>query len=136
MSATRPRQNYEKPVLQRYGRVTHLTRGGVGSGFDGGMASMTMGGWGMDGMGTMGMGMGMSDVRCKTDVVRVGSHPAGFGLYLFRYLPAFRGADDGGRRHFGVLAQEVEVMVPEAVQLDAASYRRVNYDLLGICRVA
>jgi len=78
----------------------------------------------------------MSDARCKTDVVRVGSHPAGFDLYLFRYLPEFRSADDDGRLHFGVLAQEVEAVVPEAVQRDVAGYRRVNYDLLGICRAA
>lgn len=131
MSANRTRKGYEKPVLQRYGRVTHLTRGGTGSGYDGGMnANMSMGGWGMSGM------MNMSDIRCKTDLVRVGRHPAGFGLYLFRYLPAFRSPDDGGRRHFGVLAQEVEAVVPEAVQRDAAGYRRVNYDLLGVCRAA
>lgn len=121
MSTNRPKQSYEKPRLRRYGRVTHLTRNGQGSGND---------------TGTMfGMSM-MSDLRCKTDLVRVGSHPAGFGLYLFRYLPAFRAPDDGGKRHFGVLAQEVEALVPEAVQRDTAGYLRVNNDLLGICRAA
>lgn len=72
-----------------------------------------------------------SDLRAKENIVRVGYHPLGFGLYLFDYRPAFRD-DHGWGRQFGVLAQEVEPVMPAAVSLDADGYRRVDYALLGL----
>ena len=114
------RRPYEKPTLVRYGRVTQLTQGGRGSGNDGGPAYMNM----------------MSDVRAKQDIIRIGTHPLGFGLYLFRYLPAFSRGQREQLREFGVLAHEVEPVVPEAVHLDEHGYRRVDYARLGIHRAA
>ena len=69
----------------------------------------------------------------KENVVRVGEHSPGIGLYLFDYLPQHRDAWGHGRQ-FGVIAQEVEAVMPEAVQIHANGYRMVNYDILGILR--
>ena len=72
-----------------------------------------------------GNGSGIvSDRRLKRDVVRVGTHASGAGLYEFSYI---------GRvgRHTGVMAQEVLSVMPEAVILGADGFYRVNYTLLG-----
>ena len=66
-----------------------------------------------------------SDRRLKTGIVRVGTHPAGFGVYLFRYLWS-------DTEHVGVLAQEVLDVLPHAVVRGADGYLRVNYGLLGL----
>ena len=75
---------YSRPQLTVYGSVRNLTGGSVGSMNDG------------TGSLTLAMGM-MSDPRAKENVVEVGRHPAGFGIYLFDYLPEFRsiGGEDG-----------------------------------------
>jgi hypothetical protein len=49
-----------------------------------------------------------SDSRVKADVVKVDAHPAGFGLYRFRYLWS-------KTEYVGVIAQEVRELMPEAV---------------------
>jgi len=51
---------------------------------------------------------------------------------LFDYKPEF--ADFGVGRQFGVMADEVERFVPEAVTIGAHGYRSVNYARLGITR--
>ena len=104
---------YRRPGLSKYGSVSELT-GAVSGG--------------------MGDGVGMqmvSDRAAKDNIVRVGEHPAGYGLYLFDYKPELRDAF-GHDRKFGVMADEVEAIVPEAVVMGADGYRRVNYALLGI----
>lgn len=68
----------------------------------------------------------------KENVLRVGEHPAGFGLYLFDYKPEFSAFGTG--RQFGVMADEVEKIVPEAVTVGSHGFRTVNYALLGITR--
>ncbi len=66
-----------------------------------------------------------SDRRLKTGIIRVGTHPAGFGLYRFRYLWS-------DTEHVGVLAQEVLEILPHAVIRGDDGYLRVNYGALGI----
>ena len=107
------RKPYRPPVLAEYGAVHHLTQGSGGNGNDGGNV-MTK----------------QSDVALKTNIHKIGHHPVGFGLYLFDYKPEFQ--QFGAGRQFGVMAQEVEAFVPEAVSLGEDGYRRVNYALLGI----
>jgi hypothetical protein len=77
------------------------------------------------------MAMSASDRRLKHDVVRVGEHPDGYGLYLFRYKQEFE-AEFGRGRRFGVMADEVEALVPAAIHLRADGYKVVDYSLLGI----
>ena len=67
----------------------------------------------------------------KENIVHIGTHPMGFGLYLFDYKASFKAACGHGR-HFGVMADEVECVVPAAVITQASGYRAVNYALLGI----
>ncbi|MBA3056247.1 MAG: tail fiber domain-containing protein [Sphingomonadales bacterium] len=68
----------------------------------------------------------------KENIVRVGERPAGFGLYLFDYKAEF--SEFGAGRQFGVMADEVEAIVPEAVTVGSHGFRMVNYALLGITR--
>ncbi|HYC35093.1 MAG TPA: tail fiber domain-containing protein [Usitatibacter sp.] len=74
-----------------------------------------------------------SDRLLKQDWVRIGTHPLGVGIYLFDYKPEFRDRHGHGRQ-FGVMADEVERVLPAAVTRDADGYRRVDYAMLGIRR--
>jgi hypothetical protein len=107
---------YSAPSLTVFGSVRELTRSGQGSGADGGSAGKTF---------------GKSDPALKENIVRVGEHPAGFGLYLFDYKAEVRDACGHGRR-FGVMADEVELIVPSAVSIAEDGYRQVDYSVLGI----
>jgi hypothetical protein len=89
-----------------------------------GMGSSGMGSSGM-GSGGMGNGMGMSDVRAKHDIALLGVLENGLGFYRFSY----NGSD---RAYVGVMAQEVQSLMPEAVMLGEDGYLRVNYDMLGL----
>ena len=107
---------YSAPLLRVYGSVSKLTQTGTGSGVDGGVtAGMTM----------------PSDRAIKESIVRIGTHPLGVGLYLFDYNTQYR---QSGRtaRNFGVMADEVEAVLPEAVGIHANGYKAVNYAMLGI----
>lgn len=108
---------YNKPKLTLFGRVGELTQGGS---FDPNPdANSTM--------------MGMSDQRFKENIREVGRHPCGFGLYLFDYQPRYREKWGQGRQ-FGVMADEIETVMPEAVSVHPDGYKMVNYGMLGISR--
>lgn len=74
-----------------------------------------------------------SDRLMKENVVYVDCHPLGIGLYLFDYKPEFRDLWGHGRQ-FGVMADEVEQVMPEAVSVHPDGYKMVNYAMLGISR--
>lgn len=112
---------YVKPNLTVFGSVSQLTRNGNGTGGD------------TNGTPGMNMAQQTSDARVKENVVKVGMHPAGFGLYCFYYKPEFRERFGFGRQ-FGVLAQEVELVIPEAVTMGDDGYRSVNYGRIGVTR--
>lgn len=112
----RPKKaSYSSPVLTIYGAVSKLTMGSGTVQGDSGPQSMMTG----------------SDRDIKENIVRIGEHPLGIGLYLFDYLPAYQGMWGRGRK-FGVLANEVESVVPEAVSIHPDGYKMVNYSVLGI----
>jgi hypothetical protein len=74
--------------------------------------------------GTAG-GMGIykySDRRLKSDVVRVGTTERGLPLYEYTIF---------GRRERGVMADEVERVMPEAV-IERDGLKMVNYNMLGL----
>lgn len=108
------KRRYAAPILTVYGSVRDLT--GAGSGTVGEAGSM---------------GMVPSDPAYKENVIRVAEHPAGFGLYLFDYRAEFRDAFGHGRK-FGVMADEVEKVVPGAVVVREDGYRGVDYARIGI----
>ena len=105
---------YQAPVLRVYGAVNRLTAGRAGSGND--RSSMVM---------------RSSDRALKQNIIRIGTHPDGFGLYLFDYKPEFREMGGFGRQ-FGVMADEVETVLPQAVVMHPDGYKMVDYALLGI----
>jgi hypothetical protein len=114
----RTKAAYSAPALKVYGSVRDLTGDVSGTSSDMDFATNAM---------------GASEPALKENVVRVGEHSAGFGLYLFDYKPEFRDSWGHGRQ-FGVMADEVEAVVPEAVMVSDEGYRVVNYALLGITR--
>lgn len=71
-----------------------------------------------------------SDIRCKVNVVRMGAHPSGIGLYLYNYAPEFA-LRMGSGTFLGVMAQEVLEVNPSAVVLDESGYYAVDYRALG-----
>ena len=111
---------YMRPRLQELGRLHLQTQGTGPNNGDAGQNMMTPGGGGMG-----------SDRRMKEHIVRVGQHPAGFDLYLFDYKPEFQEAFGTGRQ-WGVMADEVEAIIPEAVHVGTDGYKRVNYSMLGM----
>jgi len=72
-----------------------------------------------------------SERRVKENIIRIGAHPFGFGLYLYDYGPEHR-AQWGYGRQFGVMIDEVEIVMPEAVSMHPDGYKRVDYTMLGI----
>lgn len=109
---------YSAPVLINYGSVNTLTQGTASVGSD----------------GTNTRKNKQSDPMLKQNVVRVGDHPLGIGLYLFDYKPEYRDICGHGRQ-FGVMADEVELVLPEAVTVHPDGYRTVDYAALGIHRI-
>ncbi len=107
---------YERPQLKVFGSVRNLTGGSIGDVGD-----------------AAGMNMVMSDPRAKENIRQVGTHPAGFGLYTFDYKAEFQNTH-GATRQFGVMADEVEAIIPAAVARDASGYARVDYAALGIAQ--
>lgn len=108
---------YSTPVLRVYGSVRELTMGSGSVDGDSGPMSMMVG----------------SDRKIKKDIVRIGNHPLGIGLYLFAYEPAYRERFGHGRQ-FGVMAQEVETVLPQAVSAHPDGYQMVDYEMLGVHR--
>jgi hypothetical protein len=66
-----------------------------------------------------------SDRRLKRDMVRIGSHDLGFGIYRFKYLWS-------EQDHIGVLAQEVAEVRPDAVVRGPDGFLRVDYAAIGM----
>ena len=66
-------------------------------------------------------GLFTSDRRLKSNIVRVGTHPLGIGVYEY---------DIAGERQRGVMADEVETVLPEAVVTRHDGYKMVNYGML------
>lgn len=77
--------------------------------------------------------MAQSDRRTKENIICIGTHSLGIGLYLFDYKPKFRDAWGHGRQ-FGVMADEVEKVMPEAVSIHPNGYKMVDYTMLRISR--
>jgi len=81
-------------------------------------------------MGDAGAGMQrFSDRRLKQDIVRIGEHPLGLGIYLFRYKAPYSGMYGTGRR-VGVMADEVAEKYPAMVSRSADGYLMVDYGQL------
>lgn len=62
-----------------------------------------------------------SDRRLKSNIVRLGTHPLGIGIYAYNIF---------GERQLGVMADEVEQVKPEAVLTHSSGFKMVNYGAL------
>jgi hypothetical protein len=119
------RRIYEAPKLTRFGDVRVLTQAGPS-----GTAETLNNGTGKckaDGTKTCVP----SDRSIKKDITRIGDHPLGFGVYLFNYKPGFQG-EYGQGRQFGVIADEVANVVPEAVITTESGIQHVDYAMIGV----
>jgi hypothetical protein len=117
-SSKRP---YQQPHLNRYGSVSALTQAGGATMSEQAAGASTL------------PYMAASDRSIKAAIARIGDHPLGIGIYLFDYKPEYRDTWGHGRQ-FGVMADEVEQVMPEAVSLHPQGYKMVNYAMLGISR--
>lgn len=108
---------YTKPALRVFGSVSVLTMGGGATLSDG--INTTM----------------MSDRRVKENIVRMGINSLGLGLYLYDYKPEYQNAMGIGKQ-FGVMADEVEAIMPEAVSIHADGYKMVDYRLVHAALVS
>jgi hypothetical protein len=105
-------------------------RGGMGGGgFRGGMGGGGFRGGGGGGFRGGGGGRGgggrRSDIMLKHDIVLLGHLANGLGYYRFSY-------NGSNRAYVGVMAQEVQGVMPEAVVRDRDGTLRVFYDKLGV----
>jgi len=95
-----------------------------GGGFRGGGGGGGFRGGGRGGGGRGGGGR-RSDLTLKHDIVLLGHLPNELGYYRFSY----NGSD---RPYVGVMAQEVQTVMPKAVVRDRDGTLRVLYDRLGV----
>jgi hypothetical protein len=65
-----------------------------------------------------------SDRRLKKNIKRIGTHVLGIGLYTWDYL--------WGEPFSGVMADEVEQVMPEAIVMHPSGFKMVNYSMLGL----
>ena len=98
--------------------------GGGGAAFAGGGGGFRGGGGGGGFRGGGGGGR-RSDIELKHDVVLLGHLANGLGYYRFSYLGS-------SKPYVGVIAQEVQNLVPEAVTRGRDGYLRVYYEQLGL----
>ena len=104
--------------------------GGGGARAGGGGGARAGGGGGRGGGGGGGRGGGggggrRSDIALKHDISLLGHLDNGLGFYRFSYY-------DSDKAYVGVMAQEVQVVAPDAVTRGHDGYLRVFYDKLGL----
>jgi len=64
-------------------------------------------------------GKSLSDRRLKKNIKRIGTHKSGVGIYEYDYIW-------GGGKQIGVMAQEVEKVMPDAV-FEIHGFKGVDY---------
>jgi hypothetical protein len=74
--------------------------------------------------GALGGAAIASDRRLKKNIKRIGTHVLGIGLYTWDYL--------WGQPFSGVMADEVEQVMPEAIVMHPSGFKMVNYEMLGL----
>jgi hypothetical protein len=84
--------------------------------------SINQGLFGLGSAGLMAAGVAMSDRRLKRNIQRIGTHPSGIGWYEY---------DIFDRHEQGVMADEVETVMPEAVLVHPSGYKMVDYGRLS-----
>ena len=79
--------------------------------------------------GLMNAGVALaSDINLKENIKRIGTHDLGIGIYSYNYKDGY---DLPKNMQIGVMAQEVETVMPEAVVIMPNGFKAVNYSMLG-----
>ncbi len=113
------RRDYTPPTLTVFGKIALLTQSGASPCTSDGSTC------------NAGSGMGMASARAlKENIVRLATHPLGIRLYLYDYKSEFRDRWGHGKQ-FGVMADEVETVLPEAVCVHPDGYKVVDYAMLA-----
>jgi hypothetical protein len=113
-------------VAHHFGGGGHHFSGGGHHGGGGGGGHHGGGGGHGGGHGGGGHGGGRrSDIRLKHDIVMLGRLDNGLGLYRFSY-------NGSNKAYVGVMAQEVQAVMPQAVVRGSDGYLRVYYERLGL----
>lgn len=76
--------------------------------------------------GGAAIGKMFSDIRVKQNITQVGRLTNNLPLYSFKYKPQFQN-DFGHGFRIGVMAQDVEKVIPDAVSIHANGYKMVDY---------
>lgn len=118
------RKSYQPPQLIAYGSVAVLTKAGSA-----GNTEFNAGGPCSNSPIQARVSPTCSDIRCKENIVRVGTHAGGFGLYMYNYRSEFTHRAGAGK-FLGVMAQELLSSRPDAVLLEDSGYYAVNYSAL------
>jgi len=96
-------------------------------------ASASSAGWGALAGSVIGAGAkigvaAMSDIRTKENIEVVGYLPNGLLVYEYEYKPEFKDHKHAGHgRYRGLMAHEVEKVIPEAVFEMDNGYKAINY---------
>ena len=96
------------------------------SGFTGGLMSL---GGALGSAAIMNPAIFASDIRLKENIKAVGYLPNGLPVYEYEFKPEYKHIGGEGK-HIGVMAQEVEQIMPEAVVEHPDGYKMVNYGAL------
>lgn len=118
VTGTEVKLTYTKPALRVFGSVSVLTMGGGATLADGINSTMMS-----------------SDRSVKENIVKMGVNSLGLGLYLYDYKPEYQNAMGAGKQ-FGVMADEVEAIMPEAVSIHADGHKMVDYRLVHAALVS
>jgi len=84
---------------------------------------------GLFGLGSASLGntsLFASDPVVKENIQRIGELDNGLILYTFEYKDEYKD-EHGHGTHIGVMADEVEKLMPEAIEMHPDGYRMVNY---------
>ena len=114
---------YHRGGVYRRGGGFHGGRGGFRGGFHGGRGGFHGGRGGFRGGGRGGGRR--SDFRLKHEIILLGHLNNGLGFYRFVY-------NGGEKAYVGVIAQEVQRVIPQAVVRGRDGYLRVFYDKAGL----
>lgn len=75
-------------------------------------------------LGSVASGIAASDRRLKKNIHKIGVLPNGLNLYQYRYI-------DNSGPYVGVMADEVELIKPEALGPIVNGFKTVDYDAIG-----
>jgi hypothetical protein len=115
--ATQPVGNISSPNYAQMVQNNANAQAGADNSFTSGLFGL-----GAAGLGAAGKAALFSDRRLKTNIERVGTHKLGIGIYDY---------DIFGERQRGVMAQELEQVMPAAVVEHPSGYKMVNYSMIG-----